>query len=204
MPTITDWLMVVITGVYVIATIAICWANIKSASAAKAELEEMKKQYKEDNRPLVEAEFCYEQRTWYIIRFVNHGRLTAQNFQIDLDEEFIESLPEKAFVSELNRQKGKKGIIGVGQHYDLYIGSNLLRENPNMKPVKGIIHYQSGNQEFQSDLYIDLENYMTFFSSTNDEENLIKAVKKNSEEIKGVKQAILKLTRPSNEENRNA
>lgn len=33
MPLITDWLMVVITFVYVIATIFICWANIKSAKA---------------------------------------------------------------------------------------------------------------------------------------------------------------------------
>ena len=37
MPTITDWLMVIITLVYVIATIFICWANIKSAKASKEE-----------------------------------------------------------------------------------------------------------------------------------------------------------------------
>ena len=44
MPTITDWLMVIITFAYVIATIFICWANIKSAKAAKEELAEIKKQ----------------------------------------------------------------------------------------------------------------------------------------------------------------
>ena len=31
-----DWVMVIITGVYVIATIFICWANIKAANASKA------------------------------------------------------------------------------------------------------------------------------------------------------------------------
>ncbi len=41
MSTITDWLMVIITFVYVIATIFICYANFKSAKASKEELAEM-------------------------------------------------------------------------------------------------------------------------------------------------------------------
>lgn len=40
-PSITDWMMVAITVVYVIATIAICIANFKSAKATKQQLEEM-------------------------------------------------------------------------------------------------------------------------------------------------------------------
>ena len=38
-----DWVMVIITGVYVIATIFICWANIKAANASKEQLREMQK-----------------------------------------------------------------------------------------------------------------------------------------------------------------
>ena len=34
-----DWVMVIITGVYVIATIFICWANIKAANASKEQLQ---------------------------------------------------------------------------------------------------------------------------------------------------------------------
>ena len=45
MPTITDWLMVIITLVYVVATVFICIANIKSAKAAREQTEEMKKQF---------------------------------------------------------------------------------------------------------------------------------------------------------------
>ena len=40
MPTITDWLMVIITGVYVIATIFICVYNGISAAAAKKQIQE--------------------------------------------------------------------------------------------------------------------------------------------------------------------
>ena len=49
-PSITDWLMVGITVVYVIATVFICWANFSSARASKAQLEESKRQYEETKR----------------------------------------------------------------------------------------------------------------------------------------------------------
>lgn len=50
MPTITDWLMVGITLVYVIATIAIWFANHKSARATEKQLIESKRQFDETKR----------------------------------------------------------------------------------------------------------------------------------------------------------
>lgn len=44
MPTITDWLMVIITVIYVVATILICKFNNNSAKAAQEQVAEMKKQ----------------------------------------------------------------------------------------------------------------------------------------------------------------
>lgn len=50
MPNITDWLMVIITGVYVFATIFICKANLNSAKASRDQLEESKRQFRESKR----------------------------------------------------------------------------------------------------------------------------------------------------------
>ena len=202
MPTITDWLMVIITLVYVIATIFICWANIKSAKASKEELAEMKRQYAEENRPHIEVVFCYERRTWYIVRFINHGKLTAQHVKILLDEGFISSLPEQAFKDTLLKQREKECIIGVGQHYDLYIASNELRGNPNMKPVMGKILYQDESSKYESDIYIDLENYATFFSSTSDDP-MVKELKNIKKEIEGLKRAIVALVVSKKEDTQN-
>lgn len=202
MSTITDWLMVIITLVYVIATIFICWANIKSAKASKEELAEMKRQYAEENRPHIEVEFCYERRTWYIVRFINHGKLTAQHVKILLDEGFISSLPEQAFKDTLLKQREKECIIGVGQHYDLYIASNELRGNPNMKPVMGKILYQDESGKYENDIYIDLENYATFFSSTSDDP-MVKELKNIKKEIEGLKRAIVALDVSKKEDKQN-
>ena len=202
MPLITDWLMVVITFVYVVATIFICWANIKSAKASKEELAEMKRQYADENRPRIEIEFCYERRTWYIVRFINHGRLTAQHVKIILEEEFIDSLPEPGFQDTLRKQREKECIIGVGQHYDLYIASNELRGNPNMKPVTGKLSYQDESGKYESDIYIDLENYATFFSSTSDDP-MVKELKNIKKEIEGLKRAIVALDVSKKEDTQN-
>lgn len=91
---------------------------------------------------------------------------------------------------KLEQIKGKECIIGAGQHYDLYIGSNKLRRNPNMKPLTGTIEYESQGKTYQNDLFMDLEHYMTFFSSTTNEEDLLKSVKKIGDELKGIKQIL--------------
>lgn len=63
----TDWLMVIITTVYVIATIAICVANFKSAKATKEQLDESKRQYEDKKRleimPCFYLEFKDEKAT---------------------------------------------------------------------------------------------------------------------------------------------
>lgn len=50
MPSITDWLMVVITAVYVIATIFISYSNKKSADVTREQLFESRRQYEDKKR----------------------------------------------------------------------------------------------------------------------------------------------------------
>ena len=58
MPTITDWLMVGITGIYVIATIFICVFNARSDKAARKQIAESKRQFEETKR--LEYMPCFE------------------------------------------------------------------------------------------------------------------------------------------------
>lgn len=185
-----DWAMVIITAVYVVATIFICWANIKSAKASKAQLQEMQKQYAEENRPIIEVEFHHIKRTWYVVRFVNYGNKTAYHVKIHLEQDFIDSLPEENFRKELERIKDKECIIGVGQYYDLFIGSNKLRKNSNWKPLSGNIEYKSFGNIYKSDIFVDLEHYMTFFSFNTEEEELLKSINKINKELNGIKKSL--------------
>lgn len=70
----SEWTMVIITGVYVVATIAICIANFKSASASKKQLAESKQQFNEtiriENMPLIN---------------INIAETIGSNYCIELD-----------------------------------------------------------------------------------------------------------------------
>ena len=187
---ITDWLMVVITGVYVIATFLICKANWDAANASKEQLAEMHKQHEEENRPYVEVEFLYEKRAFYGLRFINHGKQTAQHVIIQLDNSFIDSLTESNFTRMLRDQIGKECVIGVGQHYDLFFGTNAYRSNSNKVAATGKIQYQSNGNKYVDDFFVNLENYATIFSVHSEQEDIKEALKKQAKELEGIKRVL--------------
>ncbi|CDC71767.1 uncharacterized protein BN609_01370 [Staphylococcus sp. CAG:324] len=186
MPTITDWLMVIITLVYVVATVFICIANIKSAKAAREQTEEMKKQFSLINRPSVSAEIVYLKRTFWMLRFNNNGNQVSYNTKIILDEDFINSV-EDDYRGPLDELKNKVCTIGVNQHYDIFIGTNEYRDLPNKKNIKGtIISYDISGKEFSDNFEIEIENYVTFYSTTSESEDLIKEIKNQNEHLKKI------------------
>ena len=193
-------LTVIVTAIYVIATIFIWKANSNSAKVSKAQLDEMRRQFSEEHRPQIEVEFIYEKRAFFGLRFINHGRYTAQNVQIQLAPEFINSILEEKFAQLLQRQNGKKCIIGAGQYYDLFFGSNKYRENPNKIAASGIIRYTCDGIEYTSDFGIDLENYAIIYSVNSEQEDIKKEMSKQTAELKKISQAIQQLQLPLEEE----
>lgn len=182
----SNWVMVIITAVYVIATIAICIANIRSANASNNQLEETKKQYGGTDRPIVEAEFLYISRLWFGVRFVNIGKHTAQNVKIELSDEFIDSIDGLGMSEYIKMQKEKTCVIGVNQHYDLIFGSyNTFKEIKDKKPATGQICYSYKEKKYSDDFYFDFENYMTIFTVTTSkkESSLIKEIMNNNYEL---------------------
>lgn len=96
---ITDWLMVIITLVYVIATIFICVYNVKSVKAAKEQIDVTKtqiktmvEQYNSVNRPLVSIRFDIIRSGLLCFIIENNGPLPAENVQIKINKEFIENI----------------------------------------------------------------------------------------------------------------
>lgn len=186
MPTITDWLMVIITFIYVVATVFICIANLKSAKAAREQTEEMKKQFLSINRPNVSAEIVYLKRMFWVLRFANNGNQVSYNTKIILDEEFINSVDDD-YKGPLKELKNKVCTLGVNQHYDIFFGSNEYRDLPNKKNIKGtIISYDVGGKEYSGSFEIEIKNYVTFYSTTSESEDLIKQVKQHNEYLKSI------------------
>ena len=197
----SDWVMVFITAVYVVATIFICAYNKKSAESAEAQTKEMKKQFLATNRPIVTVEVVYLKRSFWALRLHNHGTPTAFNTKVILDLNFIESLPEEKFRKLLRDDEGKVRTIGVNQYYDLFFGSNKYRKINNKLPLKGSIIYNGRNGSvFVEDFEIEMQNYGIFFSVDSEMEDLKKQLKKQNEELKLIRQTLQQANRKSTEE----
>ena len=88
----SEWAMVVLTGIYVVATIFICLFNYGSTKASKAQAAEMRRQFDEDNRPYITVELIYERKVFFGLRFSNHGKRLANHVRIQFNQEFIDSI----------------------------------------------------------------------------------------------------------------
>lgn len=194
MPTITDWIMVIITAIYVFATIFICVFNYRSAKATREQVAEAKRQFEEVNRAYITYEFLYEKRLYYGIRFTNHGKRVAYHVQIQLKEKFIDSITEASFSAQLNKQKDKEFILGIGQSYDIYFGSNQYRQNPNKPPIEGLLVYKDDKKSYNGQIFIDVENYPTIFSTNSETEDLLGTIKEQTRELNGIKQELSQIT----------
>ena len=187
-----------ITAVYVVATVFICWANIQSANASKAQLKEMQRQFRSINRPIISVEIVHLRRMFWVLRFTNHGTQTAFNVKIIIDSEFIESLSEPNYKQIVKDNNGKIKTIGINQSYDLFIGANSFRNRDAHVPIKGIIHYWGiDNSEYKEDFIIETQNYATFFTVNTDNDDLMEKLKEQNEELKNINYSLALLAEKS-------
>jgi len=189
----SEWAMVVLTGIYVVATILICLFNFGSAKASKAQAAEMRRQFDEDNRPYITVELIYERRVFLGLRFSNHGKRLANHVSIQFNQEFIDSINEPQFKNVLEQAKGKECIIGIGQHYDIFFGSDKFRKNPDKAAISGQISYTDGNRPYEESFNIDFDSYATIYSVDTDADDLKKEMKAQTKELKAIREALKEL-----------
>lgn len=193
---ITDWLMIVITAVYVIATIFICIANFKSAKATREQVAESRRQYEEEHRAFVSYELIYEHRVLYGLRFTNHGKRVATNVQLQLDKDFIDSLMDQSIKDQLHNLDGREFTLGIEQSYDIYFGGDEFRERSNKLPIQGEISYNDRCGEYTDSFYIDFSKYAPIYTVITDGE-------RREESIKKLNKSLAKIVNELNKINQN-
>jgi len=180
MPSITDWLMVGITFVYVVATIFICVANVKSAKATKAQLAESQKQFKESNRPYITCEYILTNRVFCGIRLCNHGNQVARNLRIKINKEFLDSLSDNVFVSFRKINDSVYTVVGVGQSFDFYFSS--VNNKPTEVPlIANVVYKGSEDSGYEEVFEIDLAKQLPVESVESDIEKYIKLIKEQNQ-----------------------
>lgn len=191
-PTITDWIMVVITTVYVIATIIICKANYKSAKEAHKQTEESIQQFNKSNRPYITCEYILSSRTYCGIHICNHGNQVARNLKINVDKEFMDLLVEGHFLKFKKINDSVYTVVGINQSYDFYFSK--VKNKPIDVPLKVSLKYENDDGiTYEEKFVIDLGKQLPIESVKSDFEKAVKSINRQNEVLKNISNKLDKI-----------
>lgn len=171
MPSITDWLMVIITLVYVVATIFICVANVKSAKATREQLAESKRQFDEENRAFVTVTFDIVRSGLAVLCIENHGKQIANNVEIRIAPEFVDNMTDEGSKVRIQELCKASFTLGIGRKWYACLGSHIELGKLSEVPLTVDISYSDGQGEHKESTAIDLKQYlwsMIYDSTTED------------------------------------
>ncbi|MEA4806170.1 hypothetical protein [Acetobacterium wieringae] len=152
----TDWIMILITLVYVIATIVICYFNGKSAKAAKEQIEEMIKQSEALNRAFVTVRFEVIKTGLMCFVIENNGLQSAYNLRVKLNEEFINNLPDAGDRDRMREMNNAVLYLVPRQKITSVIDTKLNFDEISKVVASFEIKY---NERYSDHIEIDISQY---------------------------------------------
>lgn len=148
----------IVTFVYVVATIFICMANIKSANATREQVAEQKRQFDESNRAYITVNFEITPSKIYTLCVTNHGNKVAKNVHLEFDNAFIENLQDDTAKRHLTATKTSIIDIGISQKWYLRIG-NFGDKELMSKTVTVNVTYTDDKNKYDETYNIDLSSF---------------------------------------------
>ena len=152
-------LMVIITFVYVVATIFICIANLKSAKATREQVAESKRQFDEENRAFVTVTFELIKTGIAVLKIQNLGKRIANNVSVSIPSNFINNVVDAFYKDKLNKLCNSTFTLGVGQNWYICIGSHLNLKEYCRELLVVDIAYEDNQGNHQEHIEIDLGQY---------------------------------------------
>ena len=197
MSTITDWLMVVITAVYVIATIFICRANIKSAKATKEQIVESKRQFDETNRPFITVTFEVLCNGFAVLCIANHGMQIANNVEIKINSEFINNIPDESGKKYTEKLCTSSFTLGIDQSWHLFLCTSPKIKDMDVKILHIDISYSDNSgyegKQYHEETLIDLDQYTWAMMDQSYIRDASKSMKKIAENVHSIDKSLKKI-----------
>lgn len=194
-----EWLMVILTFVYVIATIAICIFNYKSAKATREQIAESKRQFEEVNRPYVNIVFEIVKGGLACLIISNNGSKIAENVKININKNFLDLLNEQDR-KQIMKFTSESIVIGINQKWILCIGSHLELTKLSKEKIIVDITYNDGEKQFKDKSTITLNGYLGTLMIEDTEGERNKSLKNISNTLVNVNKKIDNYFKKTSEE----
>ena len=180
----TDWLMVIITAVYVVATIFICIYNGKSAKAAREQLAESQRQFNESNRPNMSCQYILVNRLFCGIRFYNYGNKPAFNVKFKINQAFLDMIndPKNQIKEGFSQLTESEYFFGINQSYDFFFSDISFFKNQK-KPFVVEITYSCDGKDYSNVITIDFSKQLPVYSFNDPTLDALKKISSNISDI---------------------
>jgi len=167
----TDWIMIAITAIYVVATILICIFNYRSATATREQVAESKRQFEDSNRAFVTVTFELIRSGLAVLHIQNHGKRIAQDVNINVSPAFLANMADQTDKKQIEKLCTASFTLGIGQSWYICIGSHLQLKQMSAELLEIDISYSDGSSHYHDSIQIDLKQYfwsLIYASSTED------------------------------------
>lgn len=195
------FIMALLTFVYVVATILICFFNYKSAKATNEQTKESYEQFIGSSRAHIVPKIIELEGEMLCLSFQNIGKDIATEVVLNVSEKWLKKL-EKTFTfpevaNSLRKIKKKKIFLTVDQQlcYGLCIPGNG-HDDFNVLgtvPLEIDISYLSMGREYSEHFNISLDGY-NFMVNTSDYARLtkkqIKEMRDTNKELKNISRTL--------------
>lgn len=195
-----DWVMVVVTTIYMIATIVICIFNGKSAKAAneqseiaKKQIQEMVRQYNNVNRPQVNIRFEVIRSGLLVFVVENIGPLAAYNVNIHINDEFIDNIEKEDRQIRMKETNNCNMFLSSRQKIYFILGGQMQFNNIARETAHIDITYNAQNGDgYNEKTDINLNDYRYLLVYSSEIEDISQHLKKIEEENKRFYRDLLK------------
>ena len=154
----SDWTMVVITAIYVIATILICLFNGLSAYQSKKQINESKRQFDEQTRACIDISFVIIRNSDMTFRISNVGKSYARQISVVISNDFFQLLDthERNLFGNLPKRK-----FSLSPNESIYFcfGDKLDFDKYKKNPVTFTVSYKDPVKVQEENFQIDLSGY---------------------------------------------
>jgi hypothetical protein len=185
-----DWIMIIITAVYVVATIFISYFNHQSAKATREQVSESVRQFNEANRAFITVTFECIRNESCVLHIHNHGKRIAENVNIKLNQDFIDAYIYSDEKERIKPLCSSVFNIGIGQswYYLLFYNNEFYRFVDI--PLNIEISYKDNNESYVEKLTYDLSQYTWAIAYNSDLSDISTCVNKLTKSVGNLEKTI--------------
>lgn len=187
---LTDWILVILTAIYVVATIFISVYNARSSKATRDQISESRAQFIDANRAFINIDFDIIRDALFVLKITNNGNRTAQDVHIVVSDNFRGIIRDQRCIEQIELLCNSTFSLGVGQSMFAKLGVGADYNVLSQQPIGITLDYSDPYSAYHETKTIHISQYgwgLVYDSPISDISTYMKSVSESVKKISNKK-----------------